>query len=187
MVTIHDVDTERWDDLCELFGPSGAYSGCWCMWWRVSGQEFGANGNAGNRAALDALVRQGRPLGLLAYQNGVPVGWASVAPREDFPRIGRSRALKPQDDQDGVWAVPCFFIHKGHRGEGIATALLDRAVRHARMRKAKALEGYPVDNGDERRPNADLFTGTVGLFEKAGFAVVSRPPTGRRVVMRKQL
>lgn len=187
MVTIREVDAERWDDLCELFGPSGAYSGCWCMWWRISGNEFGANGNAGNRAALDALAQQGRPLGLLAYENGVPVGWASVAPREDFPRIGRSRALKPVDDQEGVWSVPCFFIHRRHRGTGVATALLDKAVAHARKKKAKALEGYPVDTDGERKANADLFTGTIGLFEKAGFEIVTRPATGRRVVIRKQL
>jgi hypothetical protein len=40
---------------------------------------------------------------------------------------------------------------------------------------------------DGRSVNAELFTGTIGLFERAGFEIVTRPPTGRRVVMRKQL
>ena len=181
MVTIREVDAAHWDDLCDLFGPSGAYSGCWCMWWRVSGKEFGANGNAGNRAALQALADENRPLGLLAYVGGKPVGWASVSPRPDFPRIERSRPLKPDDPDDGAWSVPCFFIHRGHRGEGIATALLAAAVKVAKANRATALEGYPVETGGGRKPQAELFTGTVSLFEKAGFTRVRT--AGKRVVM----
>lgn len=185
MVTVREVDAARWDDLCDLFGPSGAYSGCWCMWWRVSGREYSANGNAGNRAALHALVEDGKPLGLLAYDGGTPVGWATVAPRSDYSRIGRSRALKPVDEDGRTWSVPCFFIHRGHRGEGIATVLLDAAVRLAKKHKAEHLEGYPVDNKGQKKPNAELFTGTVGLFEKAGFE--RRRDAGQRVVMVRKL
>jgi GNAT superfamily N-acetyltransferase len=151
----------------------------------VSGKEFSANGNAGNRAALEALAEAGRPLGLLAYVGGTPVGWASVAPRDDFDRINRSPKLKPSGPEEGVWSVPCFFIHRGHRGEGIATALLAAAVPLARRNKATHLEGYPVDNKGETKPNAELFTGTVGLFEKAGFERAR--DTGRRVVMVRRL
>jgi GNAT superfamily N-acetyltransferase len=186
MVTIREVDAARWDDLCELFGPSGAYSGCWCMWWRISGREFSANGNAGNRAALESLAREGKPVGLIAYVGQTPVGWASVAPRTDFSRITRSPQLKPVDAEDAdVWSVPCFFIHRGHRGDGIATALLRNAIKYARGRRAKALEGYPVDPHGVRKPNADLFTGTVSLFEKAGFEKTR--DAGQRVVMVKKL
>ena len=37
---IHRVTPERWDDLVELFGPGGAYGGCWCMWNRETSREF---------------------------------------------------------------------------------------------------------------------------------------------------
>lgn len=185
MVTVHEVDAARWDDLCDLFGPSGAYSGCWCMWWRVSGKEFSANGNQGNRAALQALAQDGKPLGVLAYIGQTPVGWATVAPREDYERVERSPKLKPTEQEVGVWSVPCFFIHRGHRGEGIAAALLATAVKLAKAHKAKLLEGYPVDTGGERKTNAELFTGTVSLFEKAGFT--RKREAGKRVVMVKKL
>ncbi len=33
---IHPLTPDRWDDLETLFGPRGAYVGCWCMFWRVS-------------------------------------------------------------------------------------------------------------------------------------------------------
>jgi GNAT superfamily N-acetyltransferase len=159
------------------------------MWFRISGREFGQNGNAGNRAALAALVRAGEPVGLLAYVDGVPAGWAAVAPRSAYHRILRSPALKPADaDEAGVWSVPCFFTGRAHRRAGVAGALLDAAVGHARVAGATVLEGYPVDTAIGRvPPAAELYTGTVAQFARAGFAEHARPATGRRVVMRHPL
>jgi GNAT superfamily N-acetyltransferase len=151
----------------------------------VSGRAFSANGNQGNRAALEALAQDGKPLGLVAYIGQTPVGWATVAPREDYERIERSPKLKPREQEDGVWSVPCFFIHRGHRGQGIATALLANAVTLAKANKAKQLEGYPTDTHGVKKTSAELFTGTVSLFEKAGFT--RKRDAGRRVVMVKKL
>jgi GNAT superfamily N-acetyltransferase len=188
-IEVRPVDADRWPDLEDLFGPSGAYSGCWCMWFRIPGRDFSRNGNAGNRAALEAVVGRGEPVGLLAYADGVPVGWAAVAPRSAYQRILRSPALKPADpDEAGVWSIPCFFIGREHRRAGVAGALLGAAVDYARTEGATALEGYPVDTGAGRvPPAAELFTGTVGLFTRAGFAEHAHPATGRRVVMRRPL
>jgi hypothetical protein len=49
-------------------------------------------------AALDELVRQGTPVGVLAYVDGDPVGWCSIAPRETYAALERSRALPCVDD-----------------------------------------------------------------------------------------
>jgi GNAT superfamily N-acetyltransferase len=187
-VEVHPVDAGRWADLAELFGPSGAYSGCWCMWFRESSADFSRNGNAGNRAAFESAVTAGEPVGLLGYADGEPVGWAAVAPRTAYPRILRSPALKPDDPADAaIWSVPCFFIRRDRRRAGIAGALLAAAVAHARAQGATALEGYPVDTTGKLPPAADLYTGTIPLFERAGFAQHRRPKTGRRVVMRRAL
>lgn len=184
-IEVRPVDADRWDDLATLFGPSGAYSGCWCMWFRIPSGEFRHNGNAGNRSALASLVRAGEPVGLLGYVDGTPVGWCTVAPRPAYTRILRSPALRPADPADAsVWSVPCFFVRRDHRRGGVAGALLDAAVAHARAQGASALEGYPVDtSAGGRLPAAELYTGTVDLFTRAGFAVDRRPPTGRRVVL----
>jgi hypothetical protein len=189
-VEVHPVGADRWADLTDLFGPSGAYSGCWCMWWRIPGGEFSRNGNAGNRAALDRLVADGEPVGLLGYRAGRPVGWITLAPRAAYTRVLRSPALKPEPgaaDDPAVWSVPCFFTRRGERGGGVADAMLAGAVDAARAAGARQVEGYPVDTADHRPPAAELFTGTVGQFKRAGFTVVRRPATGRRVVMRLAL
>jgi GNAT superfamily N-acetyltransferase len=191
-VEVHPVDAGRWPDLVALFGPSGAYSGCWCMWWRIPSAEFSRNGNAGNRKALRALAEAGRPVGLLGYVDGQPAGWVTVAPRPAYTRIQRSPALKPdepeQPDDDDTWSVPCFFTGRAHRGTGVAAALLRAAADHARREGATTLEGYPVDVSAGRRPPAsELFTGTLEMFTNAGFTVHKRPRTGRRVVVRRAL
>jgi GNAT superfamily N-acetyltransferase len=182
-IEVHPVGPARWKDVEALFGPSGAYSGCWCMWWRVPGKEFGTNGNAGNKAAFRSIVRRGEPVGLLAYEDREPVGWMALAPREAYPRVARSPALKPRAEEAGVWAVTCFFIHRAHRRQGVAAALLDAAAAYAGERGASIVEGYPADT--EQAKAAELFTGTVSMFARAGFTVHERPATGRRVIMRR--
>lgn len=100
------------------------------------------------------------------------VGWSAVAPREQYPRLNRSRILKPVDDQP-VWAVSCFFIARGFRHQGLSTKLLKAAVDFARARGAKIVEGYPHD---AKKATADVFvyTGLVSAFRKAGFKEVAR-------------
>ena len=183
-IEVRPVDAGRWDDLVTLFSSSGACSGCWCMWWRLTNREFTANGAAGNRMALESLVRSGAPVGLLAYADGEPVGWCAVAPRPEYARLGRSRALALTGlDDPSVWSVVCFFVARRHRRAGVAGALLDAAVAHATAAGAGVIEGYPVAATGDGSP-ASLYTGTVRLFARAGFTVHAEP-AGRRIVMRR--
>jgi GNAT superfamily N-acetyltransferase len=184
---VRPVTPDRWGDLERLFGPSGAYSGCWCMFPRITAAEFAANGNAGNRAAMQAIVADGRVPGLLGYRDGEPVGWVSVAPRAEYGRVERSRLTGPRDDEPpaaSTFAVVCFFIARGHRSTGVARALLEAAVAHAARHGATAVEGYPVDPGERRIPAADGWHGTLAMFEAAGFAEVERRSPARPIVRR---
>jgi GNAT superfamily N-acetyltransferase len=183
-IDVVPVTDERWNDLVRVFGPSGAYSGCWCMWWRESARDFDRNGNAGNRRRMRSLVRDGRIPGLLAYRDGEPVGWVSVAPRAEFPRVERSPKLKPVDDRP-VWSVVCFFIHRRHRGTGVSRALLDAAVGHAAEEGARVVEAYPVDPDERTYSNAEAYTGPLPMFEAAGFREVAR--RGKRPIVRRSV
>jgi GNAT superfamily N-acetyltransferase len=184
---IRPVTAGRWDDLVELFGEGGAYANCWCMWWRVTSAEFDRgirNRGAGNRRAMRSIVADGGVPGLLAYRDGRPVGWVSVAPREEFGRLQRSPTLKAVDDKP-VWSIVCFFMDRGERGHGVGTALLEAAVRHAAERGATIVEGYPVDPTDRRISNADAYTGVESMFRRAGFREAAR--RGSRPIMRKRV
>jgi GNAT superfamily N-acetyltransferase len=118
----------------------------------------------------------------LAYVDGEPAGWVAVAPREEYPRLDRSPKLRRVDDQP-VWSITCFTIGRRQRRQGVAAALLDAAVDFARQRGAEVVEAYPIDTAGEKRSSADLYTGTLAMFERAGFEEVARR-SGRPIVRR---
>jgi GNAT superfamily N-acetyltransferase len=180
-VDIHPVTRDRWDDLKDLFGRSGADAGCWCMYYRMTASEFSRSTNEKNRRALLKRINQERVPGLIGYSDGEPVGYVAISPREDFPRLQRSRTLSPVDDRP-VWSIVCFFIRRGHRGRGLAHELLRAAIEHAASRGAEWVEGYPKDVSERAAGAAAAYPGVPSLFEKAGFVEVGRrtPSGGNR-------
>ncbi|MBI3360916.1 MAG: GNAT family N-acetyltransferase [Chloroflexi bacterium] len=143
-LTIRPLTPSRWRDLETLFGKSGAYGGCWCMWFRVTHSQFAKQRNAGSKRAMKKIVNSGEVPGLMAYSSDTPVGWVSVAPREAFPALDRSRVAKRVDDQL-VWSIVCFFVAKQYRRTGVTVELLKAAVEYARAHGAKIVEGYPIE------------------------------------------
>jgi GNAT superfamily N-acetyltransferase len=189
MLEIRPVTADRWEELAAFFGPSGGFSHCWCIWWRQTSAETARgiqDGGGGNRAQMHEIVDSGAEPGLLAYRDGRPVGWTSVAPRPQYGRIMRSRRIGPAPEEaadERVWSIVCFWIPRSERGKGVANELLRGAVEHARARGARVLEAYPVDTAAGRQPSANLFTGTLSMFKRAGFQEVERP-RGAQLVMR---
>ena len=177
----HPVTTERWDDLVALFDRPVVRT-CFCMFYRKTGSGTGVG--ADNRRAMKALVKQGTVPGLIGYEDGVPVAWVSLGPREDYAKLSRSPIMKPVDDRP-VWSIVCFFVDREARGRGVSERMLRAAVDYARSRGARLLEAYPVD-GDERRHPDDMFFGAKSMYDRAGFREVARRrPT--RPVVRKPL
>ena len=169
----HPLAPERWAHFEALFGSRGACGGCWCMWWRLPHSQFEQQKGEANRQAMRALVESGAPTGLLAYDQGQAVGWCAVAPREAYPRLQRSRVLKPVDDQP-VWSVTCFFVAKSHRGQGLTVELLRAAIRHVRDLGGRVVEGYPIQPRQGAIPAAFAFTGLASSFLQAGFVECAR-------------
>ena len=178
----HPLTSDRWRDFETLFGPKGC-GGCWCMWWRLTRSEFERQKGEDNRQAMKALVESGEVPGILAYAEGEPVGWCSVAPREAFGALQRSRILKPVDEQP-VWSVVCFFIAKAHRRKGLTVELLKAAVDYAAAHGAKVVEGYPVEPKKADAPDAFMYTGIASAFRRAGFVEVARRSETRPIMRR---
>ena len=181
-LSIRPFTPDLWPQFEELFGANGAYSGCWCMWWRIKRSEF-KSGDA-NKAAFKKIVRKGPPPGLLAFEGDVAVGWCQLTPRADLPTLDRSPMLVAVDDVP-VWSVSCFYVKKGHRGKGVMRALLDAALVEAKRAGAPALEAYPWDT-KEKKGAATVHTGIASTFARAGFKTVARRAV-HRPVMRHDL
>ena len=117
----HPVTKERWPDLVELFDRP-IVRACFCMFYRKTG-DTGAGRE--NRQAMKSLVDRGTVPGLIGYENGVPVAWVSLGPREDYAKLGRSPLMKPVDDRP-VWSIVCFFVDREARGRGLSARMLRR-------------------------------------------------------------
>jgi GNAT superfamily N-acetyltransferase len=174
---IRPLTTRRIPDLAELFGQGGDPRWCWCTYFRVRGRDWTNGTPDDNRAVLASAVRtlnrDDRAPGLVAFEDGVPIGWTSLGPRKDYERLTHSVVLAPVDATP-VWSIVCFVVGRKSRGRGVATALLDAAIDYAQEHGATTLEAYPVDtSGDGRIASANVYRGTLSMFERAGFTVVA--------------
>ena len=124
----HPVTKERWPDLVELFDRPIVRT-CFCTFYRKVGAGTGVGQQ--NRRAMKALVDRGSVPGLIGYDDGVPVAWVSLGPREDYAKLRRSSVMKPVDDRP-VWSIVCFFVDREARGRGLSQRMLKAAVDHAR-------------------------------------------------------
>jgi GNAT superfamily N-acetyltransferase len=185
-IAVHPATPERWPDVEAVFKAKGCSvaRSCWCMFYRRSGEApslpAGASRGESNRRSLRRLVDKGSVPGLIAYRDGAPVGWVSLAPREQFLRLEKSPVMKPVDDKP-VWSVICFVVPAEHRGQGVARALLEAAVKFARKNGAKLVEGYPIDR-PTRSSDDTMWFGSKSMYDRAGFEEVARRKPARPVV-----
>lgn len=180
ILNFHPLTRDRWSDLEKLFGKHGACGGCWCMYWRLKRSQFLAQKGEGNREALKEIVDSNQIPGILAYSGKEPVGWCSVAPREVFQTLERSRILKRVDDEP-VWSVVCFFVAKPFRGKGVTVELLKAVLDHVRNKGGKIVEGYPNEL-ETKLPDAFVYTGLASAFCKAGFSEIARRSKSRPIM-----
>lgn len=180
-LAFHPLIGERWADFEQLFGERGACGGCWCMWWRLKRSEYEQQKGEGNRKAIKAIVDSGEIPGILAYDGKSPIGWCSVAPRDNFPVLNRPRVLKKINDTP-VWSIVCFFVKKNYRNKGISVCLLQAAVEYVLERGGKVLEGYPIEPKKDKMPPAFVWTGLASAFKEAGFLEVTRRSETRPIM-----
>src|SRR5688572_2192057 len=177
-LTIRPLTAARVDDVKTVTRGTWG-STCWDLFPRYNAaqqRELGITAGPGTadtrrRAALAKLARRRKnSAGLVAYQGGEPIGFISLGPRSDFSRIANSKATPPVDDVP-AWVIPCITVRRGHRGQGVAVAMIRAAVEYAGERGAPAVEAYPRAEG-KRMHDDYAFVGTDTMFRKAGFRQV---------------
>ncbi len=114
------------------------------MWWRLKRSQFEKRKGQENKKTFKKIVDSGEIPGLLAYANGQPIAWCSIAPREIYSVLERSRVLKRIDDES-VWSIVCFFVAKPFKHKRITVKLLKAAVKYAKECNARIVEGYPIE------------------------------------------
>jgi GNAT superfamily N-acetyltransferase len=139
-LTIRPLTPDLWPAPEDLFGENGAVGGCWCMYWRI-GRAYRKRPHEENWAAFREVVKRGPPPGLLAFDGNMAVGWCQLRPRDALPWLDRAWRLKRVDEVP-VWSLSCFYVRKGYRRRGVASALIAAAVKAAqgqRPRRSKPI------------------------------------------------
>lgn len=186
---IEPLIESRMDDFAAVVNPNRRENHCWCLSHRLSAQEIRERGGDDRYAAMCSLSREKIAPGVIAYLDDQPVGWCSISPRTQIPRLEASKLIRPVDDV-AVWSIICMVVRGGFRRRGVNRELVRGAVEYAKKLGAPAVEAYPVDP-EGRMDLTMAFVGTRKMFEELGFEVVgvsdaqaSRMP---RLIMRKML
>jgi GNAT superfamily N-acetyltransferase len=151
------------------------------MYWRI-GPRYHERPRAENKHDLKQLAASRRPPGLLAFDGDAAVGWCELAPRTDLGWLAHARHLRPVDDLP-VWSIPCFYIRRTHRHQGVIGALIEAALPVAASAGAPAVEAYLVDTAVPGHTR-NLFPGVASAFAQHGFQVVARRKPDRPVMRR---
>lgn len=186
---VHPVTPDRFDDFADVVNPNRRSTHCWCLSHRLPAAEIDDLGRGDRERAMRCLTERSNPPGVVGYQHDVAVGWCSISPRKEIPRLAASKLICPVDDVE-VWSIICVVVRGGHRRRGVTGPLLEGAVQYAASRGAPAIEAYPVDPPG-RMDTTMAFVGTRAMFEHAGFRVVGQSDAMAskmpRLIMRRDL
>jgi GNAT superfamily N-acetyltransferase len=179
-VTVEAARADHERGLLALFEAAG--SPCYCRFWHFSGSnnawlERAASAPSDNQAELSAALSLGHDeaRGVVATSRDELIGWLKVAPAAVMQKAYDRRLYRGlpcfAGDRAGVFLIGCVLVHPDHRRQGVATRLVEGAVRIAPSWGARALEALP------RRPrepvsDEELWTGPMSAFEKNGFVEV---------------
>jgi len=163
-IDVRPLSADNWQDFARLFSARGGPHYCWCTLYRFRDAQRMSSGK--KQASMKRLVSDETPVGVLAHAGDEPVGWCSIAPRESYVKLARSRTMPRVTDPETVtWTVLCFFVARPYRRQGVTKALLRGAVAYARAERAAVIEAYPFDTAGISATHR----GHSSLFEAAGF------------------
>jgi len=172
-LTFHPATPDRWTDLESLFETSGADDGCWCMSWRQTNAQLENATAESNHVLFKGQIDSGVSVGLIAYLEDQAVGWCGVSPRANFVRLENHPYFRSHTTDKAIWTIICLFVSRQARKQGVASGLLNAAVKYAIANGAQAIEAYPVNSHEEHLGSKEAFPGTVPMFLKAGFKEIA--------------
>lgn len=180
-IECHPATPDRWHDLEAVFAGRGDPAKCWCSFWYLSNKAYSAGTPEDKRSALQERVKGKLAPGVLAYADGLPAGWAGIAPRATYDRLVRNRQSLRAVDERPVWSLTCLVVHRDFRRQGLMRPLIRGAVDFAVANGAIAVEAYPVE-ADRKLTMYDLFVGTISAYQEIGFVEVARHTPTRPIL-----
>jgi GNAT superfamily N-acetyltransferase len=183
--SIRELGPRTWPDFVRVVEKhNGIWGGCWCVAFHLPSGGSGRTARQ-NRAEKERLVRANRSHAALVYDGPDIVGWCQFGPPAELP--ARMAGFRKLGKSSPDWRITCFFVDRNRRGEGVAKAALDGALRCIAAKGGGTVDGYPTDNSRENpTSNSFLWSGTVSMFAKAGFRPLA-PLGPKKLAMRRSV
>ena len=184
-LTSKPLGPDTWDAFARLVEKHGGiFGGCWCISFHLEpGEE--KRGGAAYKEMKRARVMQGRAHAALVFDGPRAVGWCQFGPPAELPNIRSKKAYEEGLDGLPDWRITCFFIDRERRGEGVARFALRGALQEISRLGGGTVEAYPEDYSGEKTSSSFLCSGTLGMFEKAGFKKARKIAMRRWVVTKR--
>jgi GNAT superfamily N-acetyltransferase len=184
-LTTAPLTTSTWPDFAALVERNnGVWGGCWCMGFHPEGVTDHDRTPERNRADKECRVSEGRAHAALVYDGDRCVGWCQFGSPDELSRIKSRRAYEQGVSDLPTWRITCFYVDKGHRGEGVAAAALPGALDQIALLGGGTVESYPEDTSGRKVSGSFLHNATLGMFEQQGFERDRKIGKNRWVVRR---
>ena len=175
---------------------NGIFGGCWCIAFHLGPGEGKQSPKISRaikekrvpevyRAMKKKRVWEGRAHAALVFDGQDAVGWCQFGPTAELPNIRSRKAYEEGLKELPDWRITCFFVDRERRGERIATVALREAVKEIARLGGGTVEAYPEDYTGLKISSSFLCSGTLGMFEKAGFRKSRKIAMHRWVVVRR--
>lgn len=182
--SVKSLDASTWTDFARLVvRHNGVWGGCWCMAFHPEGVGRGRTA-AQNCSEKECRVREGRAHAALVYDGATCVGWCQFGPPDELPRIKHQRVYREGLTVLPDWRITCFFVDEACRGQGVASAALEGALREIDRLGGGTVESYPEGVEGRSVSVSFLHNGTVAMFERQGFERTRRLGKNHWVVTR---
>jgi GNAT superfamily N-acetyltransferase len=169
--TIRPLEESTWAEFAELVERNnGIFGGCWCMGYHPEPSRTSAQLN---RDMKQDRVRTDRAhAALVLDEDGVARGWCQYGSPVELPGIKHRREYEKEPPPPADWRITCFFVDKGHRGQGVARAALEGALDQIARLGGGRVEAISEVTAGREAQGRFLFSATVELFEDHGFSRV---------------
>jgi GNAT superfamily N-acetyltransferase len=185
LLTSRPLSQDTWPAFARLVEKhNGIFGGCWCISFHLD-PEGGKVPSKNYRKMKETRVMEGRAHAALVFDGREAVGWCQFGPTAELPNIRSRKAYEEGLKELPNWRITCFFVDRERRGNGIATVALREAMHMIAQLGGGTVEAYPEDYTGQKVSSSFLCSGTLGMFEKAGFRRSRKIAMHRWVVIRK--
>lgn len=183
--TVKPLSSEIWPAFEALAAKhNGVWGGCWCTWFHGNAARLSKEEN--NHDYKERLTKSGQAHAALVFDGDEAIAWCQFGSPTELPRIQSKKIYQSLNLQPPDYRITCFFVDPSYRKQGVATLAIQGALDLIAALGGGVVEAFPWNLAQKKTSSNMLFVGTLDMFTKLGFEVVS-PLGGNLLLVRRAI